>query len=149
MFQALPGIFPKHLFMRGGALQLPGAWTASVPCSPGWPALLPDLCSLPPSTRAHMVTPENQSSSRKSVVRQTTFHYIDQSLHTCLMCEDPEKNSVTVRGGLPPHLHPCQTVSGRPKVPGTQKMLTNKHPEGSQLQISHLSSALVRNLMLF
>lgn len=134
--EALPGIFPKHLFMRGGALQLPGAWTASVPCARGGQhcsltsSPRPVLRSLPPSTRAHMVTPESQSSSRKGAVRQTTYHYIDQSLHACLVCEDPEKNSITVRGGLPPHLHPRQTVSGRPKVPGTQKTLTNKHPEG-------------------
>ena len=56
---------------------------------PLFPGPSPPSPVLPPGTRAHMVSPESQSSCEKGEVRHTTSYYIDQSLHTCLMCEDP------------------------------------------------------------
>lgn len=114
-------------------LAAPGGLDGACPLCPWWPAPFPGprppspvLHSLPPRTRAHMVTPESQSSCKKDEVRQTTSHYIDQSLYACLMCEDPEKSSLTVRGGLLPHLHTRRTVSGRPSVLELLQISTQK-----------------------
>lgn len=99
---ALPGVFPKRVMRRAGALQLAGpptARTSPAPWEAETAALLPALCcSLPHSLPALTVLCCMVAAGEKALSGESFTNMLS-------VCEKTQKNSIIFTGGLLPYLH--------------------------------------------